>query len=267
MYATISKSNKNLKTSIPWGKATREGNKRVDNSSVEYTNNNHTTVQTTLNRDGYIFIREWKPEKTTISIGSSIGFVVDIQALLDSSIPTVQTLHPRKKSDKHLNQYSGVFGLEEFPLHTDLAHWEVPPRYILLRCIEGSQTVQTKLLDSFKIFPKIDQKIIRHALVRPRRSGKDHFLTLLPIKFDIEDKSGIRWDSLFLVPMNEETKCLSSYLETKCKNIIETLILAKKGDTLIIDNWRILHGRSKVSKMDITRKIERIYLSGLKNEP
>lgn len=33
------------------------------------------------------------------------------------------------------NTYSGLFGLEEFPLHTDLAHWHSPPRYILLRVL------------------------------------------------------------------------------------------------------------------------------------
>ena len=41
------------------------------------------------------------------------------------------------------------------------------------------------------------------------------------------------------------------------------ITLANPGDTLIIDNWRVLHGRSSVGEGDTDRMIERVYLSEL----
>lgn len=42
-----------------------------------------------------------------------------------------------------------------------------------------------------------------------------------------------------------------------------TLSLLNPGDTLIVDNWRFLHGRSSVQADDAGRCIERVYLSEL----
>ena len=39
--------------------------------------------------------------------------------------------------------------------------------------------------------------------------------------------------------------------------------LTNPGDTLIVDNWRFLHGRSCVPAVDVNRRIERVYLSEL----
>ena len=197
----------------------------------------------------------------TFSVGRSIGSVIDLRALLNSDISTVQTLRPRNKSQNYFNRYSGTYGLEEFPLHTDLAHWEVPPRYMLLRCKKGSYNVHTKLFDSTKLLPIVTSRVLRRALVRARRPAKNQVLTLLPVLFEINSKMAIRWDSLFLVPMNEEAHWLSQLIDKHTSKIVETLILANQGDTLIVDNWRILHGRSRVSQIDVNRRIERIYLS------
>ena len=214
-----------------------------------------------LHRNGYIFLREWLPEWTTISIAQSIGTVIDIQAFAQSDIPIVQTLQPRIKSDNLKNQYSGTYGLNEFPLHTDLAHWEVPPRYILLRCLNGSQRAYTRLLDSLSLVSILDTRMLQRALVRARRPGRNRTICLLPLVFHIDGVSGFRWDSLFLIPMNNAAKGTSQVLNTQSRNLEKSLALARRGDTLIIDNWRVLHGRSKVLMTDTNRRIERVYLS------
>ncbi|WP_189666890.1 TauD/TfdA family dioxygenase [Pseudomonas amygdali] len=39
--------------------------------------------------------------------------------------------------------------------------------------------------------------------------------------------------------------------------------LCNPGDTLIVDNWRMLHGRSAVPTSAMRRQLERIYISEL----
>src|ERR1035437_5471538 len=92
--------------------------------------------------EGYAFLPQFRPDlPTTMALGllGQIDFVEGIRA--------VQTLTPLRVTDSTPNTYSGNFGTGEFPLHTDLAHWVIPPRYIALRCISGTASVGTMLLD------------------------------------------------------------------------------------------------------------------------
>ena len=217
-----------------------------------------------LLKNGYVLLPRWRCEETTIAIGRSIGSVVNVPKLLSrDDIPIVQTLKPCGKAEASKNQYSGNYGLNEFPLHTDLAHWAIPPRYLMLRCQKSSWTVATRLLASSTLASMLDTTILRQALVRPRRPGRNGILCLLPLTFYAEGISGIRWDPLFLIPMNEAAGRVAKTMLTHDwqQSKLISLTLAEPGDTLILDNWRILHGRSKISRTEIDRRLERIYLS------
>ena len=217
-----------------------------------------------LHRNGYVLLPSWRREQTTIAIGRSIGAVVDIQALLpQSGIHTVQTLKPRQEDGSLNNRYSGTYSLDEFPLHTDLAHWTRPPRYFLLRCQNGSSTVATKLLANSTLLSVMGASTLNRALVRPRRAAGDDPLCLLPLVFFAENLYGFRWDPLFLVSMNAASNRVAQIMSNHAwyQSKLVSLTLAERGDTLIVDNWRFLHGRSRVSPADIDRRLERIYLS------
>src|SRR2546423_858394 len=89
----------------------------------------------TVRRLGHAFLPRWQTNASTEEVARSAGRLVNVEALLPGSgIPSVQVLHPRPQAEAPRNQYSGTFGLGEFPLHTDLAHWSRPPRYLMLRC-------------------------------------------------------------------------------------------------------------------------------------
>ena len=218
-----------------------------------------------LNQNGYIFFPELRCEESTISIAQSIGSVIDIGSLLPGSkIPSVQVLKPRIQAASLCNRYSGIFGRDEFPLHTDLAHWSLPPRYFVLRCLIGSPTVTTKILNISRIFSQLSKMEIDQALVRPRRIGLDKSLCLLPLVFKLDENWGFRWDSQFLIPMNKAANRVAETICTQESHLSESLTLEKNGDTLIVDNWRVLHGRSKVSISDNNRHLERVYLSEIR---
>jgi hypothetical protein len=93
-------------------------------------------VRAALERDGYVVEEKFCSDLPTLEVAQSLGRIVNIPDLLPCGrIPTVQSIRPREKSQVGDNQYSGHYGLNAFPLHTDLAHWILPPRYFLLRCL------------------------------------------------------------------------------------------------------------------------------------
>ncbi len=44
------------------------------------------------------------------------------------------------------------------------------------------------------------------------------------------------------------------------KSVSVNIPLQKKGDTLVLDNWRMLHGRSHIGQQFLDRRISRAYL-------
>jgi L-asparagine oxygenase len=95
-------------------------------------------IKQEIREKGYIFLPEWNVNKSTLELAKLVGSVMRISNFSGLEfIPDVQVLRPREKSDLLLNQYSGQYGLDKFPLHTDLAHWSRPPQYLLLRCLKG----------------------------------------------------------------------------------------------------------------------------------
>ena len=223
-------------------------------------------ITTQLNQSGYVMLPEWRSEEKTISIARSLGTVVDIKTLLpESNIPTVQTLTPGHKAESSSNNYTGTYGLAEFPMHTDLAHWAQPPRYFMLRCQKGSPEVTTNVLPCSALNSILEMSMLRRALTKPRRTGQGDILLLLPLVFRAGGVSGFRWDSLFLVPMNKAATQVDKALSGKLwvRSEMKSLTLARNGDTVIIDNWRCFHGRSNVPESERDRKLERVYLSDI----
>lgn len=217
-----------------------------------------------LRENGFVMLSKWRPRESTSAIAWSIGKVVNLQALLSFNDPSlVQVLRPRHKSQSTSNRYSGVFGFDEYPFHTDFAHWARPPRYVLLRCRIGFQGVTTNLLSTSKLECALGSRILRNALVRPRRSYYNGNSCLLPVKFDAKNTHGYRWDSLFLVAINDAACQVREFMSSrkqKSENLA-TLALCYPGDTLIFDNWNLFHGRSRVPEYCGDRRLERVYFS------
>jgi L-asparagine oxygenase len=220
----------------------------------------------TLTNHGYAFVTCWQPDLSTQDVATKLGNVLDISKLLPhSGISNIQALKPREQSTELNNQYSGAYGLGHFPLHTDLAHWQRPPRYILLRCIIGSPAVATVVIPSIDLFSELDETTLKRAVVRPRKKNISDELCVLPVVYSENDMVGVRWDSLFLVPMNEAAKRVNRFIASYSwdNKRLNYEYLSQPGDTLIIDNWRMLHGRSAVQQSEKDRLLERAYLSDI----
>jgi len=173
----------------------------------------------------------------------------------------VQYLTPRASSTP--NTYSGLYGLQKFPFHSDLAHWRLPPRYLLLRCDKGFKEAPTFLLDGQKLVENVSIDILKRAIFKPRRP-MNGAITLLRLYEPVDDGFRLRWDEVFIKPASKvgdiANQSVRQYL-SDCGPI--ALSLADLGDTLLIDNWRMLHARGSIPIGCEDRKIERVYLEEL----
>lgn len=231
--------------------------------TAHYTTINQAVAMSifeSLSIDGYALIKGLDPSTPSLEVFSQFGVVDSVEGL-----NTVQTLTPQNHAEAPPNTYSGNFGTAEFPLHTDLAHWAVPPRYLALRCIQGSDKVATRLLDGQILPREFGAEALRMALVQPRRPMRNgrQLLRLLE-RTDNVGIFRIRWDSLYLKPATN----LSSEIFARVSSFLATIepqefVLRERGDTLIIDNWRWLHGRSSAAADSHSRHIDRAYLGSL----
>jgi hypothetical protein len=142
-----------------------------------------------------------------------------------------------------------------------MAHWHVPPHFLMLRCLLGSQSVPTTVADGFPIIEQIGKDVLARALVKPRRrlQGKQLLLRL----YEDSDDGGrfLRWDEKYILPASPAgTRGVSRLRAALATSLRLDVRLARPGDTLVLDNWRMLHGRGSVPPDAVNRSIARAYL-------
>lgn len=209
-----------------------------------------------VTRHGFAFFRQYYPEMDTATIACKLG-----RSLAPWQGGLIQDLVPRKIATP--NTYSGIYGLDRFPFHSDLAHWRRPPRYLLLRCLVGYADIPTLLLDTKIIFKTELMAILVRAIFRPRRPLGEQS-SLLRLCTPIENGYCFRWDEVFLKPVSkvgEIARQRLAELLPKCDSL--SMALSRTGDTLVIDNWRMLHARAVIPAGRENRRIQRVYLEDL----
>jgi L-asparagine oxygenase len=219
-----------------------------------------SSISQQLDYCGYAHLERFQPERPTLKLARDFGKILKIPG-----VPVVQRIVPRQQADAPTNLYSGNYGLQEFPLHTDLAHWYIPPRYLFLRCMIAAPHVLTTLVDFSAALAGIPETTIIRAQVLPRRKvdGKRHLLRILQ---EMEGKRLFRWDSLFIIPANHEAEEINDHITNlQVKLMTKKICFTYPGDMLIVDNWRMLHGRSSVPNSSVDRVVERVYLGDIKS--
>ncbi|WP_417435011.1 hypothetical protein [Idiomarina abyssalis] len=216
-------------------------------------------IKKELSEKGFVFIKEWKTEQSINELASSLGTVVKISSYSNHAmVADVQSISPKQRDCSSKNQYSGQFGLNAFPLHTDLAHWSQPPKYLMLRCVKGFEQVSTKVLPLKVVWKLMLQNGLRRAVVKSR--GRHS--CMLPILFKVDGEDCIRWDSLFLEPTNESSRAIKNLmLSSNVWDLAKDIKLIDYGDTLILNNYLNLHARSIVPFECTERQMERIYFN------
>lgn len=206
---------------------------------------------------GYVFL-----SAHLVADGSTeeIVQIIGEPARLGAGAP-VHQLMPLSANVSTPNTYSGMYGHGQFPFHTDLAHWRHPPRFLLLRCITGFNEVPTLLIDGAALIAHVGQNILGRAIVRPRRPVKGSLPLLRLYNREKGCFGMIRWDEEFIKPANKAGEIGSTRIQDfLAQSRPVKVALLQRGDTLIIDNWRMLHGRAPVPENCRSRLLERAYL-------
>lgn len=214
------------------------------------------SIKDAVATQGYACVRDYKPGAESFLVAEALGKTITpwanrrVQQLIPSAVGAPNT-------------YSGIYGLQQFPFHTDLAHWRFPPRYLLLRCIAGYADIPTQLVDGRALTKVITFDILTRAVFRPRRP-REGAISLLRLCEPIEDDHLLRWDEVFLQPASRIGEIAARQIREQLNEIAFLSIpLVQAGDTLLIDNWRMLHARAPIPAAREDRKIERVYLEAL----
>ncbi|PEQ11637.1 hypothetical protein B2G71_16075 [Novosphingobium sp. PC22D] len=213
-------------------------------------------IKDEISKTGYKFFANYRAKESIVEIAEHFG-----KTLVPWKNGLVQTLVPRAEAAP--NSYSGIYGLDHFPFHSDLAHWRTPPRYLLLRCIRGFADVPTLMIDGHDLIDAITLDILARAIFKPRRP-RDGSVSLMRLCEPVDNVMRIRWDEVFLKPASRIGEFANLRVREWLSRCTPTAVsLAETHDTLLIDNWRMLHARSPILPGRENRAIERVYLETL----
>jgi len=170
------------------------------------------------------------------------------------SLP-VERISPRQASEARSGTMSARWGLGPFPLHTERAHWRVPPRFVIFRSVGEETDRPTTLLDSAGL--RLDRRLRHRLRTTPwlvSMGGTDFSATVL-WPSGTRGRDHIRYDGCCMVPAEKE-------LGDDFGRVLETADVVdyswRRGVALVIDNWRMLHGRGTSARADYGRILERI---------
>jgi alpha-ketoglutarate-dependent taurine dioxygenase len=144
---------------------------------------------------------------------------------------------------------SGTFGQDAFPWHTDGAISSEPPRWLVLRPIDLSEPTTTELLSPC---PELRERLQRTVLLAKDHVGRARYLPALMLT---KDGHRIRWDPRTCRPRSTLTA------QDIAAAIPDFIVKWELGDTLLIDNYKLMHRRPAVNAT-VTRTLERTYVWG-----
>lgn len=164
----------------------------------------------------------------------------------------VQALSPVEAKAANPSSLSAQFGTGEFPLHSDTAHWTTPARYIVLACVqEGDNPTPTYILDTeSNIFDHEERNALSSAIYYVK-NGKNSFYSSIISSL----RPYFRYDPGCMMPINRRYSTASEIISQKKPHATE--FKWRSGLILILDNWRVLHGRGASPVAARTRKLFR----------
>jgi hypothetical protein len=168
-----------------------------------------------------------------------------------------EVVRPLTFDAAHPRSLSAQFGLNALPFHAELSHRPRPCRYLLLGCLDpGSQSAVTTLLDWRTLgFSSEDFRLLETAPVLVRSGRRSFYSTVLP-----RDRAFLRYDPGCLEAVDERGRFALRLLANRLALCSPDIHEWKRGDILIIDNWRTLHGRGP-STHGSDRRLVRILLN------
>jgi alpha-ketoglutarate-dependent taurine dioxygenase len=168
--------------------------------------------------------------------------------ILDELVP-LDPPHARKRS------MSATHGRGPFPLHTDGAHHLHPPRFVLMRARSATPCdTSICLLDALWRAPeRIAALSHAHWLVTDGLAG--FYAPLI-----MAGGTGVRWDPCCMRPASKSGVASIATMDALISTSTAVRLKWQSNSGVLIDNWRVLHGRGDASATP-SRAIERIMVA------
>jgi alpha-ketoglutarate-dependent taurine dioxygenase len=170
----------------------------------------------------------------------------------------VKSISPTPSREAPRNTLSEMYGLGQFPLHTDAAYWEAPPRFILFYCIHpGSGQRPTVLVDTRQWrLARPERRALQNEVWVIHRTHKPFLCT-----HSIADgHGGFRVDYECMRPAVRDCTSASKVVASAIAITPKTHVEWQPGDLVVIDNRRMLHGRGKANASDQDRVLKRVLI-------
>jgi len=210
----------------------------------------------TLEKEGWVLLQSAIGEDAEESI-------ITLARALGKPIPSrprnelIDKLQPVPASSARSFSLSRRHGAGAFPFHTDTAHWRTPARFIVIGCVNpgagGRATLLIRMNDLG--LDKQDKELLNSGVFLVRNGRASWYSTVL-----CRDQPFVRFDPACMIAATPLGDSASLMLQKRCAVCQPIRIKWRKDDVLIIDNWKLLHGReSAVSDYD--RVLLRILVS------
>ncbi len=168
---------------------------------------------------------------------------------------TVSVLRPVDASAAHPKSLSANYGLGQQPLHTDGAHLPDPPDLVVLVSQRPSSTPTWLWRPATPVpwQPTIPSVALRHGMFLVR-NGRDSFYA------PALSGSRYRYDPGCMTACDARAREVEQYF---MKQLAEatTHEWSGAGQVLVVDNRRVLHARSAMTKDDLDRELTRVAFS------
>lgn len=186
---------------------------------------------------GWVFVRGGA--RNLVDLGTSFGAPIRSRP---SHRGVVDILQPATKNQARPSSLSSRFGLEQFPFHTDLAHFRQPARYILMAALKDSSTA-TLLIDTKNWALSASERLRLMHEAWFFAAGHERFLACI-LQEGSTGSFIFRYDREVMTPMIAAHAIDSiRIVERRIQASRPIRITWNMGDILVFDNWRILHGR------------------------
>lgn len=155
--------------------------------------------------------------------------------------PLTDRLTVMDSSERSPRSLTGIYGRGAFPLHTDQAKVLRPPRFILLRLLEGDSKRPT-------LVARVNDIISPTLMAELRRTvwlvdgGRGRFYSSV-VSSTPAGVTYVRFDRHCMRPACPESECIARELDKALEKATPQEIQWEADSVVILDNWTALHGR------------------------
>lgn len=172
----------------------------------------------------------------------------------------IQPQSTRKSLNGKNPTFSSTYGFDSFPFHTDTAFRETPSRFLIMKSLHPSNTATTffNFSNFYNSLNQVQKNHFCNAIFAIKSINGSYYNSCF---INIQQQF-VRFDPLIMTPQNNSAKhCLNILNNTHFSDHLLFKTTWNGSNILIIDNWKVLHGREKVVELEYnSRKLQRIYV-------